>query len=65
MLDCRVRIRVVVNEVGKIGRRGNAVSPVLQDARQPAVTGVRPQPLLDERSQHVPKVRPQMKCSQL
>ena len=35
--DCRVRI-VVLNEVDKIGRRGNAVSPVLEDARQPAVT---------------------------
>jgi hypothetical protein len=35
--ECRVRI-VVLNEVDKIGRRGNAVSPVLEDARQPAVT---------------------------
>ena len=47
---------VVVNEVGKIGRRGNAVSPVLEDARRPAVTAVRPQPFLDERAQCVPSV---------
>jgi hypothetical protein len=53
--DCRDRIRVVINEVGKIGRRGNAVSPVPEDARQPVVTGVRPQPLLDERSPIRPK----------
>src|SRR6476620_10879137 len=37
--ECRVRI-VVLNEVDKIGPRGNAVSPVLEDARQPAVTRV-------------------------